>query len=157
VVEETTTFIGIKLVDQNGDPVPDRRYRSALASGRVLSEGRLDTNGSARVDGLDPSQCIVTFPDIDEGTACTGQASGAGDAVPPPAADELTWVAVQMAGDPLTYTGLAYELTTPDGNVHSGTLDASGLVRVDGVPPGVCKLRFPDKADGDVLQTSGSA
>jgi hypothetical protein len=100
---------------------------------------------------------VIQLPVHDAGTAVTGSAAGAGDATPPPTSDDLTWVAIQLAGDPVAYTGLAYELTTSDGNVHSGTLDASGLVRVDGIPPGLCTLRFPDKADGDVLQASGTS
>jgi hypothetical protein len=157
-VAEQTTFIAILLVDQDGNPVPGRRYRIALASGRTLSEGNLDTNGAARVDGLDPASCIVTFPDIDAGAATVGAVSGKdGQTPPPPPPDEPTWIAIHLAGDPTTYTGLAYELTAPDGSVHTGAVDGSGLVRVDGIPPGVCQIRFPDKADGDVLQVSGSS
>ncbi len=49
----------------NDNPVPGERYRIKLPDG-TLAEGTLDENGYARVDGFDPGQCEITFPDMDE-------------------------------------------------------------------------------------------
>jgi hypothetical protein len=38
--------------------------------------------------------------------------------------------------------GIAYEITTPDGSVASGTLDDKGFARVDGFDSGECKVSF---------------
>jgi type VI secretion system secreted protein VgrG len=55
------------------------------------------------------------------------------------------WVEVELvdeAGKPVA--GARYEVTLPDGSVASGTLDAKGLVRIEGFEPGDCKVTFPD-------------
>jgi type VI secretion system secreted protein VgrG len=60
-----THYIEIKLLDMNGNPVPGERYRVTVPDGRV-AEGTLDENGYARVEGFDPGQCRIEFPDMDE-------------------------------------------------------------------------------------------
>jgi hypothetical protein len=150
-VSERTTFIGMRLVDQDGTPVPRRRYRIALATGPTLREGRLDARRRPRPGDMHRNVPGHRFGKCDRWLCERWRANAA----PPAGSVDLTWVVIQLAGDPAVYSGLAYELTTPDGNVHAGTFDASGMVRVDGVPPGTCKLRFPEKADGDVIQTPG--
>jgi hypothetical protein len=62
---EEKTWIEIELVDENDEPVPGEKYRITLPDGRV-AEGTLDTNGSARVSGIDPGTCQITFPDLDK-------------------------------------------------------------------------------------------
>lgn len=58
-------YIEIKMLDMNGNPVPGERYRVTVPDGRV-AEGTLDENGYARVEGFDPGQCKIEFPDMDE-------------------------------------------------------------------------------------------
>jgi type VI secretion system secreted protein VgrG len=41
-----------------------------------------------------------------------------------------------------------YELHLPTGEVKKGTLDGSGKARVEGVPPGACRVVFPGFAGG---------
>ena len=67
--EEETTWIAIELVDDSAPPrpVPYARYRITLPDGSPR-EGRLDAMGLARVDGIDPGTCKVTFPDLDRKT-----------------------------------------------------------------------------------------
>jgi hypothetical protein len=57
-------WIEIELIDDAGKPVADERYRIEKPDGS-FEEGRLDKQGRARVDNLDPGTCQVTFPDID--------------------------------------------------------------------------------------------
>lgn len=59
------TWVEIQLNDQNGDPVPNERYRIKLPDGSTV-DGSLDSKGFARVDGIDPGQAEVTFPYLDQ-------------------------------------------------------------------------------------------
>jgi type VI secretion system secreted protein VgrG len=59
-------WIEVELVNVDGDPVPGERYRVTLADGTTLAEGTLDAKGRARIDGIDPGTCQVTFPDLDQ-------------------------------------------------------------------------------------------
>jgi type VI secretion system secreted protein VgrG len=58
-------WIEIELVDKDGNPVPGEKYSIKLPDGSV-AEGTLDSNGKARVDGVDPGNCEVTFPNLDK-------------------------------------------------------------------------------------------
>jgi type VI secretion system secreted protein VgrG len=59
-------WVEIELLDQqNGKPVPNEPYRIELPDGTV-SEGSTDDNGLARVDGIDPGNCKITFPSLDQ-------------------------------------------------------------------------------------------
>ena len=58
-------WIEIELVDEDGNPVPGEQYSITLPDGSVAS-GTLDGQGKARVDGIDPGTCQVTFPNLDQ-------------------------------------------------------------------------------------------
>ncbi len=61
-------FIEIKLVDQDGDPVPHEAFEITMPDGSVAS-GTLDKNGKARIDGIpDEGNAKVSFPRFDEST-----------------------------------------------------------------------------------------
>lgn len=60
------TWVDIRLVDAEGKPVAGAKYRIELPDGRVL-EGTLDENGLAGVDGIDPGECTLTFPELEGG------------------------------------------------------------------------------------------
>jgi hypothetical protein len=54
------------------------------------------------------------------------------------------WVEVAMVdqeGNPAS--GQDYEIQLPDGSIVTGSLDARGVARVEGIDPGNCKIRFP--------------
>jgi hypothetical protein len=65
-VREEKTWIEIALVDDADppQPVPFARYRIELPNGSPR-EGILDANGRARLVGIDPGECLVSFPDFD--------------------------------------------------------------------------------------------
>jgi type VI secretion system secreted protein VgrG len=63
--EPEKTWIEIELIDPNGKPVPNERYKLTLPDGSV-KWGSLDDNGKARVERLQPGNCQVTFPDRDQ-------------------------------------------------------------------------------------------
>ncbi len=59
------TWVEIRLLDGQKDAVSDVKYRVQLPDASVR-EGTLDSNGSARFDGILAGQCVVTFPELDE-------------------------------------------------------------------------------------------
>jgi type VI secretion system secreted protein VgrG len=63
--EEKTHWIEIKLVDEDGKPVPGEEYKVTLPDGSTVASGTLDEKGRARVEGIDPGSCKVTFPNLD--------------------------------------------------------------------------------------------
>ena len=58
------SWIEVALIDEEGHPVPYERYRVVPPDGTVR-EGFLDAKGQARVEGIDPGTCQVTFPNLD--------------------------------------------------------------------------------------------
>jgi uncharacterized Zn-binding protein involved in type VI secretion len=61
------TWVEIEALDQDNKPVPNERYR-VVAPGRDPIEGFLNDKGFARVDGIDPGNCTISFPDLDART-----------------------------------------------------------------------------------------
>ena len=59
------SWIEIELVDDDGEPVPGEPYRVTLPDGQTVAEGTLDQKGFARVDGIDPGSCKITFPNLE--------------------------------------------------------------------------------------------
>jgi hypothetical protein len=57
------TWIAIRVLDEDGNPVPDVAYSVTLPDGSIMT-GLLDDQGVARFDDIDPGQCQVTFPEI---------------------------------------------------------------------------------------------
>jgi hypothetical protein len=64
-MEAKRGWIEIMLVDEEDNPVPGEVYRITLPDDTV-AEGTLDENGFARVNGIVPGNCKVTFPQRDE-------------------------------------------------------------------------------------------
>ncbi|KYF84294.1 hypothetical protein BE17_36785 [Sorangium cellulosum] len=58
-------WIEIQLIGEDGRGIPGERYRITGPDGSVR-EGALDGQGLARVEGIEPGQCEVTFPALDE-------------------------------------------------------------------------------------------
>jgi hypothetical protein len=65
------TFIMLELVDSEGTRRPFERYQITAADGMVFS-GKLDANGSIRVDDLAQGDCSVTFPDLHDDWSVAG-------------------------------------------------------------------------------------
>ncbi|MBC7927679.1 MAG: type VI secretion system tip protein VgrG [Bryobacteraceae bacterium] len=64
--KEKKSWIEIKLLDEEGNPVPGEAYKITLPDGSTVADGTLDDKGFARVDNIDPGNCKVTFPNLDE-------------------------------------------------------------------------------------------
>lgn len=61
---EEKTWIEIEMVDEEDEPVPSEKYKVTLPDDTV-AEGTLDGNGFARIEGIEPGTCKVTFPKLD--------------------------------------------------------------------------------------------
>jgi len=59
-------WIEIQLVDEEGQPVAGEPYIVTLPDGSTVADGTLDEKGFARVEGIDPGTCKVTFPNLDK-------------------------------------------------------------------------------------------
>lgn len=62
---EEKSWIEIELVDEEDQPVPGEKYKITLPEGSV-AQGTLDNKGFARVEGIDPGTCQITFPNLDK-------------------------------------------------------------------------------------------
>ena len=63
--EKKTSWIEIELVDEEDQPVPGEKYEIILPDERV-AKGTTDQNGLARIEGIDPGTCKITFPKLDK-------------------------------------------------------------------------------------------
>lgn len=63
--EKKTTWIEIELIDEDDNPVPSERYEVELPDGSV-ARGTLDHRGFARIEGIEPGTCRISFPDLDQ-------------------------------------------------------------------------------------------
>ena len=59
------SWIEIEMVDEEDEPVPGVAYSIKLPDGTEAT-GTLDSNGFARIDGIEPGQCEVSFPNLDK-------------------------------------------------------------------------------------------
>jgi len=60
-------------------------------------------------------------------------------------AEEKKWVEIELLdNNDLPVAGERYEVELPDGKIASGTTNAEGIARINGVDPGSCKIRFPE-------------
>jgi len=62
--EPEKTWVEIMLIDDKMKPVPRQPYVITTPDGARRS-GVLDGDGRARVSGIDPGSCDISFPDID--------------------------------------------------------------------------------------------
>jgi hypothetical protein len=58
--EKETTWIEIKLLDFNDKPLAGHPYKLELPDGTVR-EGKVGADGLARITGIDPGQCKLTW------------------------------------------------------------------------------------------------
>jgi len=63
--EEEKSWIEIELVDENDQPVAGETYQIELPDGSIAT-GRTDEKGLARVSGIDPGTCKITFTNLDK-------------------------------------------------------------------------------------------
>jgi len=62
----TTTWIDIKLVGEDDEPIPNVRFQVFRPDNTLLGQGRLDHNGYGGFERIDDGAYEVCFPDLDE-------------------------------------------------------------------------------------------
>lgn len=64
--EKEKSWIALKLKDkESGKGIAGEPYEVKLADGSVAT-GTLDSQGEAKVDGVDPGNCEITYPNLHE-------------------------------------------------------------------------------------------
>jgi hypothetical protein len=63
--EEESHWVGIKLKDDQGNPVAGEPFKLKLPDGTIV-EGTLDDEGKAEIHGVPEGQSQVCFPKIDK-------------------------------------------------------------------------------------------
>jgi len=58
-------WIQMELKDENGNPIPNKKYVLYLADGQK-KEGSVDSNGFARIDGIPPGRFKIEFSNMDK-------------------------------------------------------------------------------------------
>ena len=139
---QVDAWVELVLRDEEGRPQPDERYTLIAPDGEER-EGNLDEQGFARVCGLAPGLCSVSFPDLSS-AASSAPVPAHGDAGPA-ASDSTGWIELVLRDSEGRPRGdERYRLKLPDGQVKEGKLDASGVARVTEIPEGTCKVSFPE-------------
>ena len=62
---EKTSWIEIELLDEEDKPVSGEKYEIELPDGSK-AKGSLDGGGFARIEGIKPGECKVSFPELDK-------------------------------------------------------------------------------------------
>jgi len=57
-------WVGIELLDADGNPVLNERYRVKIKDGSSI-EGVLNEQGQAAIIGIESGKCLVSFPDLE--------------------------------------------------------------------------------------------
>jgi len=64
--ELKNSWLEFEMVDGDNKPVTGVAYRVILSDGATAAEGTLDEKGFARLEGIEPGSCKITFPDLDQ-------------------------------------------------------------------------------------------
>lgn len=155
-LHEEKTWIEIELTDMEGNPMPGERYWIKLPDDTVR-EGALDRFGRAYFGDLDPGECEIRWPDMDD-EATVELLRGGGAAAPParPRQTPKTWIELELVdedGGPIV--GERYRVTLPDGTAREGRTDARGLARIEGVDPGLCQVMWPERDEAVIDVVAG--
>ena len=64
--EQKKSWIEFEMVDGDNKPVTGVAYRVTLPDGQSVAEGTLDEKVFARIEGIEPGSCKITFPNLDQ-------------------------------------------------------------------------------------------
>jgi len=138
-------WIEIALLDGDGGPAAKEPYWMKLPDG-TIREGELDAKGFARLDDIPTGTCLVKFPGVD---GAESEAAALSRSSSPPASragpEAKTWIELELTEDDdvTPVADAAFRVTLPDGSLRTGSLDANGRARLEGIPPGKCLVQFP--------------
>ncbi len=64
-MEKKQSWVEVELVGEDNKPLAGVRFRITLPDNTV-AEGTLNEQGVARVEGIEPGSCKITFPELDQ-------------------------------------------------------------------------------------------
>jgi len=64
--KEQQSWIEIEMKNEADQPVVGEAYQITLPDGETVASGSLDEKGFARVEGIEPGSCKITFPNLDK-------------------------------------------------------------------------------------------
>ena len=125
------------VVQRMADPLVVEEASKRVAAGRwslhVVDAAKLQASGTT--GGAQSAA----------GGSGSGAKSGSTSGGDPLKDQKKTWVEVELLDkNNHPVSGLAVEITLPDGSIEKGTLSEKGSFRKDGIDPGTCRVRFPD-------------
>ncbi|MEX1364518.1 MAG: hypothetical protein AB1Z98_15435 [Nannocystaceae bacterium] len=62
----SSTWVDIKLVDEEGEPIAGARFQVFRPDGTLLGSGRLGRDGCGGFENIEQLDYTVCFPDLDE-------------------------------------------------------------------------------------------
>ncbi|MGE4146332.1 MAG: hypothetical protein AB7N76_37255, partial [Planctomycetota bacterium] len=132
-------WVELRVRDQGGLPLSGQRYEVTFPDGFKV-EGKLDDQGQARVERGEKGKkglCEVRFPDIDARCFTPFPEPELG-------IERDTFLAAVLR-DPWgrPRMGVRYRVETGQGQPIEGETDEDGLVLVEHLAAGTCKLTFP--------------
>jgi len=139
---EVTTWIGVRVVDQYGRPLPWMRSRLGLPDGRV-AEKRLDAEAHTGVERMPQSGMCWLELQAEQAVKATGPFVDAVEPPRPVAEGAATWIGVRVVdqyGRPLPWMQARLELA--DGSERRAVLDGDAVTRVDSAVGGRCVLEL---------------
>ncbi|MCP4647082.1 MAG: hypothetical protein GY852_05000 [bacterium] len=60
------SWIEIELLGEDDKPITGEKYVVTLPDGKTVASGTTGSKGTAKVPGIDPGKCKVTFPNLDK-------------------------------------------------------------------------------------------
>lgn len=149
-VEEVDTWLEIRLLDAEGEPVAGVPYRVTLPDGSKR-HGFLNYLGKALVQNIDRrGECQVEFPGLDEKDWQPGE--------PPAERKELTWIEIVTkteTGEALPFT--PYTLECEGGVMLHGWTKDDGVAKRADVPRGRVEITLPNVDEKDWSATAPAA
>lgn len=137
--EKPSEWIEIELLDDTGRAVKDMACTVIDPDGQE-HKGKTDSYGVLRIDGISKGDCTLELPTIDE------------DEWGPK--EMIEWVVIELLDDEgRPVEDMACTIIDPDGTEHKGKTDSSGLLEINGISGGECRLTFPT-IDGDAWESA---
>jgi len=117
--------------------------RITMTEGQTFgSQSLAGGGGSTTRDDLTPQQ---DKPGLRPGPTPRPQNSSSRPALPlpPTAAETKTWIEFRLLDETTDkpVSGVAFRIQLTDGSIVEQITDAAGLIRIDGIDPGVCGIR----------------
>ena len=65
-VQQVSDWIEIELVGMDDSPIAGMPYEVILPDGKTVDRGTLDSKGKAKLIGIKPGNCQISFPELDQ-------------------------------------------------------------------------------------------